>query len=134
MLKWRCGSRQHLATAEHSRGRVAGLSDSERVGVLRHRWQIAKVYVTSEPRAYEPLARESFGLLREAWERGVSEVLLNGVVERYRPSIQTKLVAPTARYPGVGLQGRRLGKNAHGGFEDTTKPLLMARHSETRRY
>lgn len=32
--------------------------------------------------------------VRESWERGVSEVLLNDVVERYRPSIETKKVAP----------------------------------------
>jgi len=29
-------------------------------------------------------------MLREAWEQAVSEVLLNEVVERYRPSIETQ--------------------------------------------
>jgi hypothetical protein len=38
-------------------------------------------------RAYEREGREIYGLLREAWEQAVSEVLLNDVVERYRPSI-----------------------------------------------
>jgi hypothetical protein len=35
-------------------------------------------------------------LLREAWERALEEVLLGGVVERYRPSIQTQQVAQIA--------------------------------------
>jgi len=34
--------------------------------------------------------------LREAWERGVEEVLLGGVVERYRPGVQTQQVAQIA--------------------------------------
>ncbi|MGR5908469.1 hypothetical protein ACT7DL_23580 [Bacillus paranthracis] len=29
-------------------------------------------------------------LLRESWERAVEELLLNGVVERFNPSIQTQ--------------------------------------------
>jgi hypothetical protein len=33
-------------------------------------------------------------LLREAWERALEEVLLGGVVERYRPSVQTQRLAP----------------------------------------
>ncbi len=67
----------------------------KRIGVLRNRWQAAnKVCANDGHGAYEPAAREIFGLLRETWERGVSEVLLNDVVERYRPSIETKKVAP----------------------------------------
>lgn len=31
-----------------------------------------------------------YGLLREGWERGVEERLLNGVIERFRPSIETQ--------------------------------------------
>jgi hypothetical protein len=67
----------------------------KRIGVLRHRWQAAnKAYTKDGAEAYETLAREMFGMLRESWERGVSEILLNDVVERYRPSIETKKVAP----------------------------------------
>jgi hypothetical protein len=40
--------------------------------------------------AYEFNAKYLYGLLREAWERAVEEVLLNGLVERYRPSVQTQ--------------------------------------------
>lgn len=43
--------------------------------------------------AYEYKATHLYGLLREAWERAVEEVLLNGLVERYRPSVQTQRLA-----------------------------------------
>jgi hypothetical protein len=33
-------------------------------------------------------------MLRETWERALEEVLLGGVVERYRPSVQTQKLAP----------------------------------------
>ena len=33
-----------------------------------------------------------YGLLREAWERGIEEVLLNDAVERYRPSVETQRI------------------------------------------
>ena len=42
---------------------------------------------------YEQEASFIYGLLREAWERGVEEVLLGGIVERYRNSIQTQQVS-----------------------------------------
>jgi AAA domain len=63
----------------------------DRIGKLRVRWQVAeKLQRTSTSEAYESAAREMYGLLREAWEKAVSEVLLNDVVERYRPSIETQ--------------------------------------------
>ena len=63
----------------------------DRIGKLRVRWQGAeKLQRTSGSEAYESAAREMYGLLREAWEKAVSEVLLNDVVERYRPSIETQ--------------------------------------------
>ena len=39
---------------------------------------------------YEKEAKILYGLLREAWERAVEEVLLDGIVERFRPSVQTQ--------------------------------------------
>ena len=39
-------------------------------------------------------AKYLYGLLREAWERALEEVLLGGVVDCYRPSIQTHRLAP----------------------------------------
>ena len=63
----------------------------DRIGKLRVRWQAAeKLHRTSGAEAYESATREMYGLIREAWEKAVSEVLLNDVVERYRPSIETQ--------------------------------------------
>ena len=67
------------------------ISVKERIGKLRMLWQSAeKVYRTSGEEQYETAAREIYGFLREAWERAITEILLNDVVERYRPSIETK--------------------------------------------
>ena len=46
--------------------------------------------------AYEKEASYIYGLLREAWERGLEEVLLGGVVERFRPTVQTRQVTKIA--------------------------------------
>ncbi|HXJ93212.1 MAG TPA: AAA family ATPase [Terriglobia bacterium] len=65
----------------------------QRIGVLRTRLQEAeKLSRTGGAETYEREAREIYGLLREAWEQAVSDVLLNDVVERYRPSIETQKV------------------------------------------
>lgn len=65
----------------------------DRIGTLRKRWQEAeKLFRTAGADTYEHEARDIYGLLREAWEQAVSEVLLNDVVERYRHSIETHKV------------------------------------------
>ncbi|APS43364.1 hypothetical protein AVI51_07350 [Piscirickettsia salmonis] len=33
-----------------------------------------------------------YGQLRECWERGIEEILLGGIVERYRNSVQTQQI------------------------------------------
>jgi hypothetical protein len=81
----------------------AGISSSElpwiamkvkdRIGVLKSNWQQAEKLHRTGPRAqYERNATFIYGRLREAWERGLEEVMLGGVVERYRRSIQTQQV------------------------------------------
>ncbi len=65
----------------------------DRIGKLRDMWQIAdKLHRTASREEYEREAREVYGLLREAWEQAIVEVLLNDVVERYRQSIQAQRV------------------------------------------
>lgn len=65
----------------------------DRIGVLKRNWQQAeKVHRTGPRVQYERDATFIYGLLREAWERGLEEVMLGGVVERYRRSIQTQQV------------------------------------------
>ena len=65
----------------------------ERIGFMKAKKQDAeKLFRTRGAAAYEEPARTIYGLLREAWEQGIVEVLLGEIVERYRPSIETKRV------------------------------------------
>ena len=70
------------------------LKVSKRIGHLNKLCQDAeKLHSQGHQAAYEKEASLIYGLLREAWERGVEEVLIGGVVERYRAGIQTQQVA-----------------------------------------
>ncbi|MDO8727920.1 MAG: AAA family ATPase [Candidatus Methanoperedens sp.] len=63
----------------------------DRIGALKNMWQSAeKLYRTSGREEYDYKAFYIYSRLREAWERGIEEILLGGVVERYRQSIQTQ--------------------------------------------
>lgn len=67
----------------------------DKIGYLKNRWQTVDKYNRNGERdIYEREAKELYGLLREAWERGVEEVLLSGIVERFRPSVETQRLAP----------------------------------------
>src|SRR4029453_14303171 len=66
------------------------MNTKDRIGALKQMWQRAdKAYRTSGTAEYEHEATLVYGRLREAWERASEEVLLGGVVERYRPSVET---------------------------------------------
>lgn len=68
-----------------------------RIAHLRQLVQEAqKLHKDGHQDAYEREASVIYGLLREAWERALEEVLLGGVVERFRPSVQTKQVGMIA--------------------------------------
>jgi len=62
-----------------------------RISALKNQWQRAdKEFRKGTRDEYEREALLIYGRLRETWERGLEEVLLGGVVERYRPSVQTQ--------------------------------------------
>ena len=66
-----------------------------KIGYLKNRFQAAeKQSRDGNQDAYEYEAKYLYGMLRETWERALEEVLLGGVVERYRPSVQTQRLAP----------------------------------------
>lgn len=70
---------------------------NKKIGYLKNNWQSAdKLSRDGHQDAYEKEAQYLYGLLREAWERALEEVLLGGLVERYRPNIQTQQVAQIA--------------------------------------
>lgn len=69
----------------------------KKIRYLSNCWQAAdKLARAGHQDAYEKEAKYLYGLLREAWERALEEVLLGGVVERYRPGVQTRQIAKIA--------------------------------------
>ncbi len=69
------------------------LKVKSRVGHLKRLIQDAeRLHRDGHQDAYERGAVEIYGYLREAWERALEEVLLGGVVERFRSSVQTRQV------------------------------------------
>lgn len=73
------------------------LKVSRRIGHLKKLLQEAEsLHRDGHQSAYDREASLIYGYLREAWERGLEEVLLGGVVERYRPSVQTQQVTQLA--------------------------------------
>jgi len=69
----------------------------KRIGHLKNEWQAAeKLSRDGHQAAYEKEATYLYGLLREAWERALEEVLLAGVVERFRPGVQTQHIGTIA--------------------------------------
>jgi hypothetical protein len=69
----------------------------KKIGHLKKEWQDAdKLFRNGHQDAYEKEAKVLYGLLREAWERALEEVLLAGIVERFRPGVQTQHIATIA--------------------------------------
>lgn len=69
----------------------------KKIGYLKNEWQtVDKLFRDGYQTAYEKEARYLYGLLREAWERALEEVLLGGIVERFRPSVQTQHIGKIA--------------------------------------
>ncbi len=68
-----------------------GMTTKRRIGWLRNKWHAAeKIHRTQTSKDYETAAKELYGFLREAWERGIEEVLLNRTVMRYKASVETQ--------------------------------------------
>ncbi|HGE2318757.1 TPA: AAA family ATPase [Pseudomonas aeruginosa] len=69
----------------------------KKIGHLNSEYQAAaKLSRDGHQDAYEKEAKNIYGLLREAWERALEEVLLCKIVERYRPGVQTQQIAKLA--------------------------------------
>ena len=74
-----------------------GTGARRRVGYLNKLHQAAeKLHRQGHQHAYEKDAVDIYGYLRAAWERALEEVLLGGVVERFRATVQTRQVAMLA--------------------------------------
>ena len=67
-----------------------GMNVRRRIGHLRQLHQEAEaIHRRGEQDDYERRVKEIYGFLREAWERAVEEILLNGALERFAPEVQT---------------------------------------------
>lgn len=84
----------------YRQGNQAGFSDNaipwhalktkDRIARLRDKAAAARTaFKTGIREVYEPVGRDAYGHLREAWERAVEEVLLNGTVERFKKGVET---------------------------------------------
>lgn len=70
---------------------------NKKIGYLKNECQAAdKLFRNGHQAAYEKEAKYLYGLLREAWERALEEVLLGGIVERFRPGVQTQHIGTIA--------------------------------------
>ena len=68
-----------------------------KIGYLKKELQSAeKHHRDGEQAAYDRDAQYLYGLLREAWERALEEILLCKIVERYRPGVQTQQIGKIA--------------------------------------
>lgn len=75
----------------------AAMAVRKRIGYVKNEWQaVDKLYREGHQDHYEKEAKNLYGLLREAWERGLEEVLLGGVIERFRPGVQTQQIIAIA--------------------------------------
>lgn len=68
------------------------MNTKARIGRLRVSLQEAEALFRNSPGNYEEAARGICRRLRDTWEQATTEVLLNDVVQRYRPSIETQKV------------------------------------------
>ncbi len=71
----------------------AALPVKKKIGHLKNKYQeVEKLHRDGHLSAHEKETSYLYGLLREAWERALEEVLLGGIVERYRPGVQTQQI------------------------------------------
>lgn len=69
---------------------ASGLPASKRLGPLKQRAVVLKKLFTVDPPGYEREAHQIYSELRQAWERGVEEALLNGAIRRFGNEVKTR--------------------------------------------
>ena len=86
-------------------------STKDRIGFLKQMAAPLKKLQAKSQEEYEASAADLYGKLREAWERAIEEVLLQDVIQRFRPSVETqrlkKVMIENVDYP---LVEREMGK------------------------
>jgi energy-coupling factor transporter ATP-binding protein EcfA2 len=96
----------------------AGLPTKKRIAALKDRWQAAeKTYRNDGEKVYEPIAVRMYADLRRTWERAIEEVLLNGVVVRFRQSIETNRLKEMGDITGDDLKAIEAGMTKSSKWE-----------------
>lgn len=72
---------------------TSGLPAKRRVGPLKQRATELKKAFDDNPEQYERDARQIYNELRETWERGVEDSLLNGGLRRFGKEVKTQSLA-----------------------------------------
>ena len=77
-----------------------GASTKDRVGMLRQMLvEARRFHKANDDKGYRREARDIYAHLRMSWERGVEELLLNGVVLRFRKGIETNRLSKVTIEP-----------------------------------
>lgn len=71
----------------------------DRIGYLRNSCAGFQKLKETSPLEYERLASNTYGMLRETWERAIEEVLLNDTIQRFRPSVETQRLSRVSPEP-----------------------------------
>jgi AAA domain len=74
-----------------------GAGAKARIGMLKNmQVEVAKLHKENDDEGYAQKARQAYQRLRDAWERTIEEVLLNGVVWRFKAGISTQSLREVA--------------------------------------
>ena len=92
--------KQHLTRRAEGPGIIntdlpfEGMNTKARVGYLRNKQQIIeKTYKSGDELEHRKQTADAYKQLRIAWERGIEEVLFQGVVLRFRKGVETERLA-----------------------------------------
>lgn len=97
-----------------------GAGAKARIGLLKNmQVDAAKLHKENDEEGYAQRARQTYQRLRDAWERTIEEVLLNGVVWRFKPGISTQSLRGVAvedgDYAAIQIGMGKCSKYAHDG-------------------
>lgn len=97
-----------------------GAGTKARIGMLKNmQVEVAQLHKNNEDEERIQLTRHTYQRLRDAWERSIEEVLLNGVVWRFKPGISTQSLREVAvehsDYAAIQNGMGKCSKYAHDG-------------------
>lgn len=97
-----------------------GAGAKARIGLLKNmQVEAEKLHKQNDEEGYAQRARQTYQRLRDAWERTIEEVLLNGVVWRFKPGISTQSLREVAvengDYAAIQNGMGKCSKYAHDG-------------------